>query len=139
MFLRHLKWGLLSIIPLTIAVFMNFGLMGLFGIKLSHLTAILSAIIIGVGVDFAIHFISEYRSNKKKNVSLDSLASETNTNIGYPIMLDVLSNMGFAALLFSDIIPLNYIGGLMVLAMLTTSFGTLTVLSTTMHWLRGRI
>ena len=60
LFLKHLKWGLLSIIPLTIAVFMNFGLMGLFDIKLSHLTAILSAIIIGVGVDFAIHFILDF-------------------------------------------------------------------------------
>ena len=37
--------------------------------------------------------------------------------------------MGFAALLFSEFIPLNYIGGLMVFAMLSTSIGTLTILA----------
>ena len=37
--------------------------------------------------------------------------------------------MGFIALLFSILIPLNHMGGLMVFAMISTSFGTLTILS----------
>ena len=52
-------------------------------------------------------------------------------DVGYPIMLDVVSNMGFAALLFSDIVPLNYMGGLMIFAMLSTSFGTFLLMGTT--------
>ena len=35
--------------------FGDLGLMGLFGINVTHMSAILSSIIIGVGVDFAVH------------------------------------------------------------------------------------
>ena len=60
-FFQSLKFGLLSVIPLTSAVILNFGFMGWFGVDLSHFTALLTSIIIGVGVDFAIHYISEYQ------------------------------------------------------------------------------
>jgi predicted RND superfamily exporter protein len=51
----------------------------------------------------------------------------------------VASNMGFIALLFSAIIPINYIGGLMVFAMISTSFGALTILSSAIELLKKRI
>ena len=57
----------------------------------------------------------------------------TMNDVGYPIMLDVVSNMGFAALLFSDIVPLNYMGGLIIFAMLSTSFGTFLLMGTTIE------
>ena len=46
--------------------------MGLFGIDITHMTATLSSIIIGVGVDFSIHYTSEYKNlidNKISDVS----------------------------------------------------------------------
>jgi len=128
-FFKALIWGLLSVVPLTCAVILNFGLMGFFGIKLSHITAILTAVIIGVGVDFAIHYISEFKRNLKNKVSLNNISQHNVDDVGYPILLDVLSNMGFVTLLFSALIPLNYMGGLMVFAMLSTSIGTLTLLA----------
>ena len=128
-FFQSISWGLLAVVPLTCAVILNFGLMGLFGIELSHITAILTAVIIGVGVDFAIHYISEFKRNLKKNVELDKISKSNVDDVGYPILLDVLSNMGFVTLLFSALTPLNYMGGLMVFAMLSTSIGTLTLLA----------
>ena len=128
-FFKTFKWGVLAVIPLSCAVILNFGLMGFFGIKLSHITAILTAIIIGVGVDFAIHYISEFKRNLQKEVPLDVISKYNVDDVGYPILLDVLSNMGFVTLLFSALIPLNYMGGLMVFAMLSTSIGTLTLLA----------
>ena len=128
-FFKSLKWGLLSIIPLASAVILNFGLMGLFGIDLNHMTALLSSVIIGVGVDFSIHYISDYRRNIINNVDVEDINIQTSKDVGYPILLDVFSNMGFIALLFSILIPLNHMGGLMVFAMISTSFGTLTILS----------
>ena len=128
-FFKSLKWGLLSIIPLASAVILNFGLMGLFGIDLNHMTALLSSVIIGVGVDFSIHYISDYRRNIINNVDVEDINIQTSKDVGYPILLDVFSNMGFIALLFSILIPLNHMGGLMVFAMVSTSFGTLTILS----------
>ena len=129
LFFNSFKWGFLSIIPLASAIILNFGLMGIFGIDLNHMTALLSSVIIGVGVDFSIHYISDYRKNIINNVDYQTMSLKTSQDVGYPILLDVFSNMGFIALLFSILIPLNHMGGLMVFAMISTSFGTLTILA----------
>ncbi len=128
-FFRSFKWGILSIVPLASAVILNFGLMGLTGIHLNHMTALLSAVIIGVGVDFSIHYISDYRRNLIEKNDIDKISFKTSNDVGYPILLDVGSNMGFIALFASVLIPLNHMGGLMAFAMLSTSFGTLTILA----------
>lgn len=129
LFFNSFKWGALSIIPLAAAIVLNFGLMGIFGIDLNHMTALLSSVIIGVGVDFSIHYIADYRRNIMNNADYQKMNLKTSQNVGYPILLDVFSNMGFIALLFSILIPLNHMGGLMVFAMICTSFGTLTILA----------
>ena len=47
--------------------------MGLFGIDVTHMSAILSSIIIGVGVDFSIHYTSEYKKLIKDKVNISIL------------------------------------------------------------------
>jgi predicted RND superfamily exporter protein len=47
--------------------------------------------------------------------------------------------MGFGALVFSSFIPIQYIGGLMVFAMVSTSLGTLTVLSALAELLKNKL
>ena len=130
LFFKRLIWAALSVMPLSSAVILNFGLMGIFGVKLSHLTALLTSIIIGVGVDFAVHYISSYRRHSKNESDASKISILTIKDVGYPIILDVVSNMGFAALLFSDIVPLSYMGGLMIFAMISTSFGTFLLMGT---------
>jgi len=138
LFFGRVFWGALSIIPLFSAVILNFGLMGHFNITLNHITAILSSIIIGVGVDFAIHYISQFQKlskiKREKNVTKDVVK-----DVGYPILLDAGSNMGFGALIFSVFLPVQYIGGLMVFAMISTSLGTLVLLASATQILSDRI
>lgn len=137
-FFKRILWGSLAVIPLTSAVIINFGFMGYFGIELSHITAILSSIIIGVGVDFAIHYIAQFR-RLSRTVDPTKLSREVVDDVGYPIILDAVSNMGFGALLFSAFVPIQYIGGLMVFAMVSTSLGTLTVLSALAELLKKKL
>ena len=138
LFFGRVFWGALSIIPLFSAVILNFGLMGHFNITLNHITAILSSIIIGVGVDFAIHYISQFqklsKTKKEKNITMDVVK-----DVGYPILLDAGSNMGFGALIFSVFLPVQYIGGLMVFAMISTSLGTLTLLASSTQLLSNYV
>ena len=137
-FFKRILWGMLAVIPLTSAVIINFGFMGYFGIELSHITAILSSIIIGVGVDFAVHYIAQFR-RLSRTIDANKLSREVIDDVGYPIILDAGSNMGFGALLFSTFVPIQYIGGLMVFAMVSTSIGTLTVLSALTELLKQRL
>jgi predicted RND superfamily exporter protein len=135
---KRILWGVLAVIPLTSAVIINFGFMGYFGIELSHITAILSSIIIGVGVDFAIHYIAQFR-RLSRTIDKDKVSKEVIDDVGYAIILDAGSNMGFGALVFSSFIPIQYIGGLMVFAMVSTSLGTLTVLSALAELLKNKL
>ena len=128
LFFKRIAWGMMAIIPLSVAVVINFGFMGLAGIHLSHVTALLASVIIGVGVDFAIHYISQYRRLSKISEK-NALTNDVIEDVGYPIILDSASNMSFGALLFSAFIPVQYMGGLMVFAMISTSIGTLTFLA----------
>jgi hypothetical protein len=137
-FFKRILWGVLAVIPLTSAVIINFGFMGYFGIELSHITAILSSIIIGVGVDFAVHYIAQFR-RLSRTIDANKLSQEVVEDVGYPIILDAGSNMGFGALLFSAFVPIQYIGGLTVFAMVSTSIGTLTVLSALAELLKQRL
>ena len=69
----------------------------------------------------------------------ENLTKEAFEDVGYPILLDAGSNMGFGALLFSAFIPVQYMGGLMVFSMISTSIGTLTILSSLAEILRHRL
>ena len=87
--------------------------------------------------------LNQYYQNKKKenfenlkSINQNNKSNKTKTaieNVGHPILLDALSNMSFASLMLSTIIPMVQIGGLMVFAMLACSFGTLTLLASTIE------
>ena len=137
-FFKRILWGVMAVIPLSVAVVINFGFMGISGIYLSHVTALLASVIIGVGVDFAIHYISQYI--RLSNISeKKDLTNNVIEEVGYPIILDSASNMSFGALLFSTFIPVQYMGGLMVFAMISTSIGTLTFLAAIAEILKGNL
>ena len=138
LFFKRIAWGMMAIIPLSVAVVINFGFMGLAGIHLSHVTALLASVIIGVGVDFAIHYISQYRRLSKISEK-NALTNDVIEDVGYPIILDSASNMSFGALLFSAFIPVQYMGGLMVFAMISTSIGTLTFLAAMAELLKNNL
>ena len=135
LFYGRMIWGLLAVLPLFAAIILNFGLMGYFGVKLNHVTAILSAIIIGVGVDFAIHFISRFQKSSCTSDKVQTV-EDVIKDAGYPIILDAGSNMAFGSLLFSSFIPVQHVGGLMVFSMLSTALGTLILLTSAIELLK---
>ncbi len=138
-FFKRIRWGIIAVTPLLSAVILNFGLMGWVGIDFSHVTAILSSVIIGVGVDFAIHYISQFKRISASSSDHNRITNQTIDDVGYPILLNAGSNMAFGALLFSSFIPIQQIGGLMVLAMIATSIGTLTLMASLIELLKQKL
>lgn len=53
--------GFLVLVPLSLAVLGNFGLMGLTGIRLNIATSVISAMAVGIGADYAIYLIYRLR------------------------------------------------------------------------------
>ncbi|MDR2210169.1 MAG: MMPL family transporter, partial [Spirochaetaceae bacterium] len=58
---RSLAAGLICGVPIVIAIFCNFAVMGALGIKLNIATAIIASLIVGIGIDYTIHFMDAFK------------------------------------------------------------------------------
>jgi len=126
---KSIKGGLLSIVPLSMAIILVFGLMGYLGIELNAATAMLSSIMIGVGVDYTIHFLWHLREELQKVSNLSSAIENTMCTSGKGIVFNALSVMiGFSVLLVSAFLPIEFFGFLIVFSIGMCLFGALAVL-----------
>ncbi|MFQ6084072.1 MAG: RND family transporter [Candidatus Aminicenantia bacterium] len=126
---RSFVGGLFSIIPLTVATLLTFGIMGFIGIRLEMGTAIITAVAVGIGVDFAIHYISRFKEEIRKTRDIEKSTVNTMLSSGKAIIYDMMSNiLGFVVFIFSGFLPIQYFGWLISLTMLTVGFGSLVML-----------
>ncbi|HOO84316.1 MAG TPA: MMPL family transporter [Prolixibacteraceae bacterium] len=126
---RSFKAGLIGSLPIIITALISFGVMGLFNIPLSTTTALLSSIAIGIGIDYAIHFMQHYRTNianmEHRHDAIHFTMKQTGKAILYNAIVVIA---GFMVLLFSVFPPNRTLGALVSLNMFTSLAGTLTVM-----------
>jgi predicted RND superfamily exporter protein len=126
---KNLWVGLASTIPIAITAVVNFGVMGLFNIPLSSATALISSIALGIGVDYSIHFLEHYKIKRLENLTIQDALFDTLRNTGRAIVFNAVAVMGgFSVLLLSVFPPNRQVGGLIVLNMVTSAIGTLSIL-----------
>ncbi len=114
---RSLKGGLIGSIPLAASIIIQFGVMGITGVAIDAATALLSSIMIGVGVDFTIQFLWKYKNELRKGASREEAISETYRTTGRSIVINGLSVIaGFSATLFSGFLSIRFFGYLTLLA-----------------------
>ncbi len=126
---KKIKIGLIGSIPIIITTFISFGIMGLFGIPLSSTTALISSIAIGIGIDYAVHFIDRYRINAALTHDKIKTSHFTMHHSGKAILFNAIVVIaGFMVLLFSVFPPNRSLGLLVSLNMFTSFVGTLTIM-----------
>ncbi len=126
---RSIKAGLIGAVPITITALISFGVMGILNIPLSTTTALLSSIAIGIGIDYAIHFIQHYRMNLQKSATGVKALYTTMGQTGKAILYNaVVVISGFLVLLFSVFPPNRTLGALVSMNMFTSLAGTLSVM-----------
>ncbi|RKX36861.1 MAG: hypothetical protein DRP20_05510 [Thermotogae bacterium] len=120
--LKSFKLGLLSVIPIVVTLINIYGFLGLFKIPLNVISAYILNIVLGAGIDYAIHFMYSYR---KKLPSPDTLIRTVELT-GKSILANAVGiGLGFSVLLFSPMKVHVHIAVLMFIAMITASFYTL--------------
>ena len=125
---RNIKLGLIGSVPILITAAISFGFMGWLGIPLNTTTALLSSIAIGIGIDYAVHFIEQYRLNAAVNDKLIT-AQKTMTHSGRAILFNAIVVIaGFLVLLFSVFPPNRELGFLVSFNMFVAFVGTLTIM-----------
>ena len=126
---KNIKAGLIGAVPILITALISFGVMGFLDIPLSTTTALLSSIAIGIGIDYAVHFIEQYRINALKTGDVELTAQKTMSHSGRAILFNAIVVIaGFLVLLFSVFPPNRELGALVSLNMFTSFVGTLTIM-----------
>ncbi|MGH0053251.1 MAG: efflux RND transporter permease subunit, partial [Sphaerochaetaceae bacterium] len=120
--LRSGKLATLALLPCLFALASVFGTMVLLSIKLDIVTSLLTALSIGIGVDYAIHLLSAFTRNQ---YDLERILLTT----GRAILANAISvAFGFTGLLFSRFLPIANLGLLFCIAMISASLATLLFL-----------
>lgn len=136
---RSVVLGLFATLPLFFSLFLNFGFMGVSGVPLNLMTMATSSVAIGVGIDYAIHFLHGFQCARHEGLDEGAAAQKTMTGAGVAIFLNALTvAAGFFALFFSQFTGVKYLGLLIALTMVTSAFAALTILPVAFATLKPR-
>jgi hydrophobe/amphiphile efflux-3 (HAE3) family protein len=131
---RSVSAGFLMLMPVGIATVLNFGMLGWIGVPLGVTTALMSSIAIGIGVDYAIHFVAAYRRERSSGVNADVAMTTTLSTAGRGILYNAMVVVaGFMVLLLSGFVPNQALGGLVTLSVFTCLVITVTSLAALLH------
>lgn len=119
---RSLRLGLVAVLPTALSTLWVFGLMGWLGIPLGVATSMFCAITIGIGDDYAIHFVDRYQAARAAlDAGKDSPVLQAIEEAGPAIVHDTLAiALGFGLLAVS-LVPANARLGILVAITLIAS------------------
>ena len=126
--LRSPFWALLSFIPLSMAIGVIYGVIGLVGKDYDMPVAVISALALGLAVDFAIHFIVCLRQFAEKNTpmkAMDMVFREPSRGIWRNA---IVVTLGFTPLLIAPLVPYQTVGLMMASILIVGVISTLIVL-----------
>jgi predicted RND superfamily exporter protein len=126
---KSIRGGLTGTIPLAASIFILFGFMGITGIALDAATALLSSIMIGVGVDFTIQYMWCFNSELRNGLSHEEATVKAMRTIGRSIIINALSVMaGFSALMFSGFTSIRFFGYLVLISIGSCLIGAILII-----------
>lgn len=122
---RSIVWALVGIAPVVLTILVVYGVIGLIGKDFDMPIAVLSTLVLGIGVDFAIHFVERFRELKRDLgsavLAIEAFAEEPARALSRNAAVVAV---GFLPLLFSSLTPYVIVGfflaSIIVLSWLST-------------------
>ena len=138
--MKSFSAGLISLVPLVSAVAINFGIMGFAGIPLNLVNLIVSSIMIGIGIDYAIHLLERFQEEydeEKDNLEIFSTVLRTT---GKGIFANAMAlAFGFAVIGLSTFSSITTVGFLLAMAMVVSMVSTFTVIPAVLFLFRPKL
>lgn len=126
---RSLRWALLSVLPVLWTVLVVYGVIGLVGKDYDMPIAVLSTLVLGIGVDFAVHFVQRYRELDEQlghpGRALRAFFEEPARAITRNALVVAI---GFTPLLFAALVPYLVVGVLLSAIILMSWLVTILLL-----------
>ena len=132
--------ALMPVLPIGLVIGWSAGFMYLAGIDINPLTAVMGALIIGIGTEFTVLLLERYYEEKAKGAPPREAMLTAVGRIGRAIGASGLTvTAGFATLIFSDFPALRDFGWVTVVTVLFALVSALVVLPPVVVWLDERI
>lgn len=124
---RSPLWGIVCMVPLSITITIIYGVIGLVGKDYDMPVAVLSALTLGMAVDFAIHFLERARAAYGQAQSWEKASPEMFGEAARAISRNVLViAIGFLPLLAAPLMPYKTVG--IFLCAITALSGAVTLM-----------
>ncbi len=121
--------GLIAIVPLLLTVAISMGIMAYTGIPLDIMTLMVSAIAVGIGVDYSIHFISRFRREYRKDHDALQAVQGTVRTTGRGITYNALTvALGFFILVFASFKGIRFFGMQIALTMVISAISAISII-----------
>ena len=126
---RSVRWGLISMLPLTITIMAIYAFIGYIGKPYDMPVAVLSSLTLGLSIDFAIHYIQRIRTIYRRNNDFNEAFHEIFEGAGRAISRNVLViAIGFVPMLFSTLVPYITVGAFFLAIMVVSGLVTMLLL-----------
>lgn len=123
---RRLRETVASLVPIALTIVALLGFIAVSGIQLNLLTAVASSIVIGVGIDYAIHFVAAIDIARKDGKGYVFRAID---RAGRPIVANALGiAVALTALWLSPLLVHSQVSSIMWVSMITAALTALVVL-----------
>src|SRR3989338_8569259 len=123
---RSLVSSLLPLITVFVSVVWLYGTMGYFGLGISTLAGGVAAIVIGVGIDYAIHIMNRYKYERKSGKKIIEAIEEAVASTGAALIATALTTLtAFFAFLFGKMPEMGRFGTLMIIGIAYALFFTI--------------
>ncbi len=126
---RSLVLGILSMVPLSAAIVLSYGLVGWVGKDYDMPIAVCSSLSLGLGIDFAIHYLQRFRGRYREVKDLEEAGRYMFGEPGRAIARNaIVISLGFLPLIASTLTPYVTVGTFFALLMAFSTLATLFIL-----------
>ena len=123
---RNFFSSLLPVIVVITSVTWLYGTMGYFNLGISTLAGGVAAIVIGIGIDYAIHLMNRYKYERKHGKKIIEATEEAVVSTGAALIATALTTLAaFFAFLFGKMPEMGRFGTLMIIGIAYALFFTI--------------
>jgi len=131
---RSLRLAIISMLPLSFAIISSYGLVGFLGKDYDMPIAVVSALSLGMAIDFAIHFLQRFRAGYKKYKNIEATNAYIFQEPARAITRNaIVITFGFLPLLGATLTPYITVGAFFSILMIFSFLTTLILLPALMR------
>ncbi|HEX9745089.1 MAG TPA: MMPL family transporter [bacterium] len=137
---RSVSLAALSMAPLTVGILLSYGLAGWLGKDYDMPIAVCSSLALGLSIDFAIHFISRYRTRFEISHDTKDTSEYMFNEPGRAITRNaIVIAFGFLPLVASTLTPYITVGVFFAILMIASTLTTLFILPSALKFIAPRV